>query len=76
MSEEVKDVAVSISRVGVSVSRVIEYLPATLGDGVIARDCGYEGLAYSKGSVIMVKDRYQKCSGDKDGNWKDAGPVK
>jgi hypothetical protein len=61
MPDQAKDVAF--------VSRVIEYLPATLGDGVIARDCVYGGLTYTKGGLCNQADGLYKCSGDQDGSW-------
>ncbi len=53
------------------ISRVIEYLPPTLGNGVIARDCTFSGSAYSKGMQIKMDDgNTYECTGDKDGTWK------
>jgi hypothetical protein len=54
------------------ISRVIEYLPPTLGDGVsVARDCTYGGAKYSKGMQIKMDDgELHECTGDKDGSWK------
>lgn len=50
------------------VSRVIEYFPP--GESIIARDCKYAGLPYSKGDVIRQQDgNTYECSGDKDGTW-------
>jgi hypothetical protein len=57
--------------VGVFVSRVIEFLPITLGNGVIvARDCVHNSQSYSKGSVIKTETGTYTCTGDKDGTWK------
>jgi hypothetical protein len=54
------------------ISRVIEYLPPTLGDGVsVARDCTWTGTKYSKGMQIKMDDgNTYECTGDKDGSWK------
>ena len=53
------------------ISRVIEYLPPTLGDGVsVARDCKYANQKYSKGMEIKMDDgNTYRCTGDKDGKW-------
>ncbi len=56
--------------VGVFVSRVIEFLPPSLVDGAIARDCKNNGLSFSKGSVIKTDTGTYECTGDKDGTWK------
>lgn len=50
-------------------SRIIEYFPPG-GDGPTARDCQYQGNAYSKGAVVKMKDGNYTCTGDKDGTWK------
>jgi hypothetical protein len=58
------------------VSRVIEYLPATLGDdgGVIARDCWFAGNSFSAGMQITQPGGTYECTGDKDGSWKKVAP--
>jgi hypothetical protein len=54
------------------VSRIIEYFPPG-GDKIIAKDCTYAGLGYSKGSILDMPGGVKECSGDKEGSWK---PVK
>jgi len=60
--------------VGVFVSRVIEFLPITLGDEVIvARDCTNASQSFSKGSVIKTDTGTYECTGDRKGTWKKQG---
>jgi hypothetical protein len=50
-------------------SRIIEYFPP--GPTVVAKNCTYGGVSYSKGSLVNQGGFVRKCSGDAYGTWVD-----
>ena len=59
--------AIKITKPVVGGSKIVK---GGTGPTVVAKDCMYGGVAYSKGAVIQQADgKNYECSGDDDGAW-------